>query len=68
MLSLGKNAVDGLYLGVLLIDGIFVSGSRCAPYHNKERRRNSDRIIPVAIATFSDSDVGASAGYGGIKS
>ena len=40
--TLGKNPDDGLYLAYCSLSGLFVSGSRCLPYHEKLR----DGIIP----------------------
>ena len=34
--TLGKNPDDGLYLRYCSLSGLFVSGSRCLPYHKKE--------------------------------
>ena len=33
--TLGKNPDDGLYLAYCSLSGLFVSGSRCLPYHTK---------------------------------
>ena len=67
-LGLDKEiAPDGTYLAYFPF-GAMIERSRMTPYHKKALRRNSDKIIPVAIATFSDSEVGESAGYGGIRS
>ena len=33
--TLGKNPDDGLYLRYCSLSGLFVSGSRCLPYHKK---------------------------------
>ena len=38
ILSLGKNPDDGLYFAYCSLSGLFVSGSRCLPYHNKTKK------------------------------